>query len=67
MDIEKQERRIYKHYQALRHQSRNGVCYGHNYNDDMLLLHLARHWKMSCAQIREIVRYFQRKNKENAT
>ena len=69
MSIEKQEARIYKHYQALRHIGKSGawernvMSFGHVRNDDALILHLAKHWKMSCKQIKTIVRYFQKKNK----
>ena len=67
--IDKQEKRIYKHYQSLRHSGKHHagvhINFGHEPNDDELILYLARHWKMSCKQIKTIVRYYQEKNKKN--
>lgn len=53
------EQRIYKHYQSSRHF----YPFGQHYNDDELILYLAKHWKMPCIEIKTIVRARQRENK----
>lgn len=64
-----QQERIYAHYQALRHLGKNDVrdrkcqSFGHNRDDNDLILHLARHWKMPCKEIKQICRAAQRANR----
>lgn len=61
------EQRIYKHYQSKRHEGKNFIgvpTFGFDSNDDRLILWLARHWKMRCVDIKDIVRAKQKENKE---
>lgn len=62
------EQRIYKHYQSKRHWGKQACSFqdfGHYSNDDNLILFLAKHWKMKCKEIKDIVRAFQKENKYN--
>ena len=68
-ELQTLEQRLYKHYQALRHlgkteaSQRKCQSFGHSWNDNDLILHLAKHWKMSCSEIKKIVRARQDENK----
>lgn len=55
------EDRIYKHYKSEKRGHFNfHDCY---YNDDKLILWLAKRWKMKCIEIKNIVRARQTENK----